>query len=262
MVQSWQRIKFVKERISLNFSIKAQKYDSVSEPQAELAEGLFDLSLEYLPDIPPALLDAGCGTGLLSLDLASLFPHNLDCLDVSEEMLEICREKLQANFPSVKWRLFQNEAETFEADIKYDAIYCSAAIQWFLSIPKFLSIKKKNLKANGILCIGAFGEKTLGELRSAYFEATGRQLETKTKFYSLDKLNVIFKKSGFELRESAECVYMQNFETSIAALKSLGNMGVAGVSKKPLNRAEAKKLKEILGTNFSWELLAMIFRAK
>jgi len=37
---------------------------------------------------------------------------------------------------------------------------------------------------------------------------------------------------------------------------------VTGVSKKPLNREEAKKLKESLGTNFSWELLAMIFRAK
>jgi malonyl-CoA O-methyltransferase len=244
-----------------NFDIKASKYDSVSEPQAELAKGLFELSLDYLPDTLPVLLDVGCGTGHLSLDLASLFPKNLDCLDISKEMLEICREKLQANFTNIKWRLFENDAENFEPDIKYDAIYCNATIQWFNDLSVFLGKTNKWLKPNGVLCIGAFGEKTLCELHNAYFEATGRQLETKAKFYSLDKLKAILKKSGFELQESAKCIYTQSFENSITALKALGNMGVSGVSKKPLNRTEANKLKESLGTNFSWELMAMIFQA-
>jgi len=241
--------------------LKAAKYDLVSKPQEELAEGLFELSLDYLPDIPPALLDVGCGTGHLSLDLASLFPKSLDCLDISKEMLSICKEKLQANFPNIKWRLFENDAENFEPNEKYDAVYCSATIQWFNKLPDFLARVKKWLNPKGILAVGAFGEKTLCELHKAYLEATGRQLETKAKFYSLDKLKAIFKKSGFELEESAECIYTQSFESPIAALKTLGNMGVTGVSKKPLNREEAKKLKESLGTNFSWELLAMIFRA-
>jgi malonyl-CoA O-methyltransferase len=245
-----------------NFNIKASKYDSVSEPQAELAKGLFELSLDYLPDTLPVLLDVGCGTGHLSLDLASLFPKSLDCLDISKEMLEICREKLQANFANIKWRLFENDAEDFEPDMKYNAIYCNATIQWFNDLSTFLAKVKKWLMPNGILCIGAFGEKTLCELHCAYFAATGRQLETKAKFYSLDKLIAAFKKSGFELQESAGCVYMQNFESPVEALKALGNMGVAGVSKKPLNRAEVNKLKKSLGTSFSWELLATIFQAK
>jgi malonyl-CoA O-methyltransferase len=250
-----------------NFNIKAPKYDSVSEPQAELAKGLFDLSLDYLPDAPPMLLDAGCGTGHLSLDLASLFPKRLDCLDISKEMLEICKKKLQINFPSVKWRLFENNAEYFEPDTEYDAIYCSAAIQWFTDIPKFLSSLKKYLKPNGILCVGVFGEKTLCELYNAYFETTGRQIETKAKFFSLDKLTAVFKKAGFELMDSAECIYTQSFENPVAALKTLGDMGVTGTGKKSLNRAEIQKLKEELlknknenfAINFSWELIAAIF---
>ncbi|MDR3002099.1 MAG: methyltransferase domain-containing protein [Fibromonadaceae bacterium] len=253
-----------------NFSIKASKYDLASEPQAELAEGLFELSLDYLPDIPPVLLDLGCGTGHLSLDLASLFPRHLDCLDISKEMLEICKQKLQANFSNVKWRLFENDAENFEPDIKYDAIYCSATIQWFNELPVFLEKLKKWLNPNGVLCIGAFGEKTLCELRSAYFEATGRHLETKAKLFSSDKLTAIFKESGFKLQDQVECIYTQGFESSIAALKTLGNMGVTGAGKKSLNRVEAQKLKEVLlktnnenfAVNFSWELLAMIFRVK
>jgi len=247
-----------------NFNFKAHKYDSVSEPQAELAQGLFDLSLDYLPDTLPALLDAGCGTGHLSLDLASLFPKNLDCLDISKEMLEICREKLHTNFPNLKWRLFENDAEDFEPDIKYDAVYCSAAIQWFADIPKFLSRTKKWLKPNGILCIGFFGKKTLCELYSAYFAATGRQIETAAKFISLDELTAISKRAGFELIDSAECLYSQGFENPIAALKTLGNMGATGAGKKPLNRTELQKLKDELlkDKNFTWELVAAIFSSR
>jgi malonyl-ACP O-methyltransferase BioC len=254
----------------LNFNIKAAKYDSVSEPQAELAQGLFDLSLDYLPDTLPVLLDAGCGTGHLSLDLASLFPKNLDCLDISKEMLEICREKLQMNFSGIKWRLFENDAEAFEPDIEYDAVYCSATIQWFTDISKFLSRTKKWLKPNGILCIGAFGKKTLCELYHAYFEATGRQIETKAKFFSLDELTAISKRAGFELIDSAECVYTQGFENPVAALKTLGDMGVTSTGKRPLNRNEVQKLKEELlksknenfAVNFSWELIAAIFSSR
>jgi len=250
-----------------NFNLKASKYDSVSEPQAELAEGLLDLSLDYLPDTLPVLLDVGCGTGHLSLGLASLFPKSLDCLDISKEMLKICREKLQASFPNLKWRLFESDAESFEPDLKYDSVYCSAAIQWFTDIAKFLSRTKKWLKPNGTLCIGAFGEKTLCELRSAYFEATGRQIETKANFFSLNKLTAIFKKAGFELNDFAECLYTQGFENPTTALKILGSMGVSGTGKKALNREEVQEFKKALlktgdesfAVKFSWELIAMIF---
>jgi malonyl-CoA O-methyltransferase len=247
----------------VNFNIKASKYDSVSEPQSELAEELFELSLDYLPNTPPVLLDIGCGTGHLSLELASLFPKNLDCLDISKEMLKICKEKLQVNFPNIQWRLFENDAEDFEPDIMYDAIYCSATIQWFKDLPAFLAKLKRWLKPRGILAIGAFGEKTLQELHKAYKEVAARQVETKAKFYSKKELISIFKKAGFALEDSAECLYTQTFENPDIALKTLGNMGVTGTSKKPLNRMEIQKLKEALQKNsldFTWELMAMVFR--
>jgi malonyl-CoA O-methyltransferase len=251
----------------VNFGAKAHKYDLVSEPQSELARELFDLSLDYLPDTPPALLDIGCGTGHLSLELAGLFPKSIDCMDVSKEMLSVCKEKLQANFPNVKWRLFENDAENFEPDTMYDAIYCNATIQWFNDVPAFLANAKKWLKPNGILAIGAFGENTLKEIRNAYKEATARQMETKAKFYSQHELLAMFKKAGFSLEESSECVFEQGFESPVSALKALGDMGVTGVGRHPLNRMEVQKLKEMLlktksgdfQVNFSWELRAMVF---
>ncbi|MDR0518028.1 MAG: methyltransferase domain-containing protein [Fibromonadaceae bacterium] len=251
----------------MNFNAKAHRYDLVSEPQLELAKELFNMSLDYLPDTPPALLDIGCGTGHLSLGLAGLFPKSLDCLDVSKEMLLVCKEKLQANFPNAKWRLFENDAEDFEPNIIYDAIYCSAAIQWFKNLSAFLAMAKKWLKPGGFLAIGALGEKTLQEIRKAYKEAAERQVETKAKFYSQHELISVFKKAGFSLEDSEECIYMQGFENPVSALKSLNSMGVTGMGKKPLNRMEFQKLKDALlktknenfPVNFSWELMAMIF---
>jgi len=251
----------------VNFNRNANKYDFVSEPQTELADELFSLSLDYLPDVPPVLLDIGCGTGHLSFNLASLYPKSLDCLDISKEMLQVCKEKLQTNFPGVKWRLFENDAEHFEPDIQYDAIYCSASIQWFKDLPAFLLNAKKWLKPGGILAIGAFGESTLQELRKAYKEASGRQMETKARFYPQREFLSVFKKVGFSLKDSAECSYAQGFESPLSALKTLGSMGVTGTGKHPLNRTEVQKLKDALlknGTenspvNFTWELRAMVF---
>lgn len=250
-----------------NFSLKASKYDSVSAPQVELAKGLFELSLDYLPDTHPVLLDIGCGTGHLSLELAGLFPKSLDCVDISKEMLEVCKNKLQANFPNLKWNLFENDVESFEPDIKYDAIYSSAAIQWFNDLPLFLAKVKKYLKPGGILAIGTFGEKTLCELRNAYFEATNRQIETDANFLSLNKLTKIFEKSGFKPEDNAHCLYTQGFKSPEHALKTLKDMGVSGAGKKILTKTEIQKLKEALlktknenyNVNFSWELLAMVF---
>jgi len=265
MVQSRQCSEYF-EWGEVNFNLKASKYDLVSEPQAELANELFDLSLDYLPDTPPALLELGCGTGHLSLSLAGCFPKMLDCLDISKEMLQICREKLQ-DFPSVKWRLFENDAEDFEPDTEYDIIYCSATIQWLKDLPAFLSNAKKWLKPGGLFALGAFGEKTLQEMRAAYKEASGRQLSTEAKFYPQKQLLSMFEKAGFSLECSSECIYTQGFENPTAALKALNKMGVTGTGEKPLNRTEILKLKEALlktggensAVNFSWELMAMIF---
>ena len=266
MVQSRKRFECF-EWSKVNFNLRASKYDSVSEPQAELAHGLFDLSLDYLPNTPPVLLELGCGTGHLSFSLAGCFPKMLDCLDISKEMLQICGEKLR-DFPSVKWRLFENDAEDFEPDTQYDAIYCSATVQWFKDLPAFLPNAKKWLKPGGIFALGAFGERTLQEMRTAYKEASGRPLSSEATFYSQKKLLSMFEKAGFSLESSAECIYSQGFENPTAALKTLNKMGVTGTGEKPLNRTEVLKLKEALlktgnedsAVNFSWELIAMIFR--
>jgi malonyl-CoA O-methyltransferase len=242
----------------MNFHSHAQTYDSVAAPQGELAEKLFDLSLDFLPDTPPTLLDVGCGTGALSLDLASLMPARLDCLDQSEAMLQVCEEKLSEYFPDARWRLFAGDAETFEPDGLYHAVYAASCLQWFKDPAAFLKKTRKWLHPKGLCAVGTFGPKTLAELHSAYTQATGRPLASKARFWSEQDLTRLFEKAGFSVEESASALYTQNFKDSRELLRGLKTMGVAGAGEKPLAKTEATKLLQLLPPQATWELVVAI----
>lgn len=250
-----------------NFQSQASRYDNVSDPQIELSEALFDMALDALPETPPVFLDLGCGTGHLSLDLASLCPVRLDCLDLAPAMLEICQQKLQEHFPGSSYRLLEGDAETFDPDCAYDAIFSSAAIQWFHSLPAFLARANKWLKPAGTLALGTFGPRTLEELGRAYQSATGRPLTSPTRFLSENSLAGLCKKSGFQIEDSATCLYTQQSDSPRDFLRSLKQMGVTGSQNGPaLNRSQLKALESALArtatpeapVNITWELVVVV----
>jgi len=250
-----------------NFEKQASRYDAASEVQIELSEALFDMSLDYLPEKPPVLLDLGCGTGHLSLDLASLFPARLDCLDLAPAMLEECHRKLREHFPGSAYRLLEGDAETFEPDCTYHAIYSSAAIQWFKALPTFLSKAHSWLQKDGILALGTFGPRTLEQLNTAYKKATNRELQAGTRFISENSLAGLCKKAGFRIEDSATCLYDQASESPRDFLRTLKNMGVTGNNLGPaLTRTQLRSLETGLAStgdseapvHMTWELVVVI----
>ena len=254
-----------------NFEHQASRYDDVSDPQLELSDALFDMALEALPEHPPILLDLGCGTGHLSLDLASLCPARLDCLDLSPAMLSQCHTKLLEYFPSSPYRLLEGDAEHFDPDSTYDAVYSSAAIQWFKDLPAFLSKAKNWLSPKGVLALGTFGPRTLEELSRAYLAATGRPLQAPTRFISESALASLCKKAGYTLEESATCIYTQSADSPRDFLRALKRMGVTGANPgAALTRVELKALESELSrtqspdspVNITWELVALVARKK
>lgn len=250
-----------------NFDFQAPHYDSSSDVQIELGDALFEMALDFLPEKPPVLLDLGCGTGHLSLDLASLCPKRLDCLDIAPSMLAQCQAKLQEYFPMVPYRLFEGDAESFEPDCSYDAIFSNAAIQWFQHLPAFLAKAKHWLNPGGTIALGTFGPKTLKELHKAYQHATQRPMPTATRFISESGLSGLLQKNGFHGVEGATCLYTQSSESPREFLRSLKRMGVTGGQVTPgLTRQELQRLETQLaltGTpespvNITWELVVLI----
>jgi SAM-dependent methyltransferase len=91
-----------------------------------------DLLTEHLPAAPAAILDAGCGTGTLSLVLAEM-GHRVTAIDFSPAMLEQARRKTAAAGLAVRYERMDAAAPAL-ARGRYAAILCRHLL-WALPEP-------------------------------------------------------------------------------------------------------------------------------
>ncbi|MDR1759912.1 MAG: methyltransferase domain-containing protein [Fibrobacter sp.] len=251
------------ENVAKQFGKHSETYDQVAEAQEELADGLFELSIPFLPDTLPSIFEIGCGTGFLSLQLASLFPERLDLLDISGQMLQKTQEKFRTFFPQMNYSLFQGDAETTDFPGMYDLIYSSATIQWFSNLKAFLKKTYEALNPQGKIFLGTFGKETARELARAYEKVMGAPLITGTNPCSENDLCRLTEKAGFKILDSATAFYTQHFDSPRHFLKSLSLMGVTGVPQKtPLTKTrllelEAALKKENPTSSCTWELVIL-----
>ena len=79
------------------FNRAASTYAQFSEIQAITAQYLIE---QTTLNSPQNILDIGSGTGILTKEVAKIFPHsNIHAIDISENMLqELNREKLQNTY--------------------------------------------------------------------------------------------------------------------------------------------------------------------
>jgi ubiquinone/menaquinone biosynthesis C-methylase UbiE len=91
-----------------------------------------DLLREHLPAAPGAVLDAGCGTGSLSVALAEL-GHQVTGIDLSPAMLTLAKKKAAASGVSIRYALMDAAAPRLALG-RYHAIVCRHLL-WALPEP-------------------------------------------------------------------------------------------------------------------------------
>tara|TARA_Y100000590_G_scaffold266073_1_gene298866 strand:+ start:1148 stop:1939 length:792 start_codon:yes stop_codon:yes gene_type:complete len=95
------------------------------------------------------ILDLGCGSGEIALELAKL-GYKGDALDNSKGMLEICKKKIS----DYGWNFYLNEAQnTHLENNKYDLIIASGLIEYYPEDNILLEEISRLLKKNGHLII-------------------------------------------------------------------------------------------------------------
>lgn len=103
----------------------AEKYDAVKAPQVDAGRELIGLAKVREND---AILDLGCGTGKLTVELARQAPHGrVTGLDPSQEMLDKARTASEG-FKNL--RLLQLPAQTMEFESEFDLVFSNSALHW------------------------------------------------------------------------------------------------------------------------------------
>ena len=103
----------------------ADKYDSVRAPQVDAGRDLIRLAGVKKKD---SILDIGCGTGKLTLELARLAPEgSITGVDPSEEMLKKARDVF-VNPPKV--RLIKGSAQEMDFEGEFDLVFSNSALHW------------------------------------------------------------------------------------------------------------------------------------
>lgn len=111
-----------------HFNKEAENFDKQVQRNIPCYNQMLEALINAIPDTKenPKILDLGCGTGNITLKVLERFPKaQVTCLDLSENMIEIAKEKL-SEYDNVEY-VVDDFTQTGLTE-KYDAIISSLAL--------------------------------------------------------------------------------------------------------------------------------------
>ena len=122
----------------------AEKYDAVKTPQIDAGKELIALAKVREDN---SILDLGCGTGKLTVELARLASKgNITGIDTSQEMLERAR-LISAGIGNMT--LMQIPAQSMDFTNRFDLAFSNSALQWIKEQQEVMKIVYRSLKNRG-----------------------------------------------------------------------------------------------------------------
>lgn len=157
-----------KRRVGERFAWAAPSYEAHAKVQLEAARRLC-ASIAELPLPPrPRILEIGCGTGLLTRELAAtLGAAEWTITDIAAPMLAAAAAATSLS-GSASFMLMDGEHPVVPEGSRYDLICSSLALQWFDDLPAGLARLAALLAPGGYLAIATLAEDTFIEWRDAH----------------------------------------------------------------------------------------------
>ena len=145
------------------FDRQAAVYDSVAQVQAEVVRRL----AARISGAPRRILEIGCGTGLLSAQLAARFPEaELVLTDLSAPMLDQARRRLGTG---AEYRVMDGQWPDAALG-SFDLIASSLVFQWFDDLAGALVRLSAMLAPGGVLAFATLGAESFADWRRAHEE--------------------------------------------------------------------------------------------
>jgi malonyl-CoA O-methyltransferase len=169
------------------FARAAAHYDEAAVLQREVGARMLS-RLDVVKLAPTAILDAGCGTGEGSLELAARYPDaRIVGLDFAYPMANAARERVRRS-RSLYQRLLAPIARLRGAGpqfvcadlnalpfagVTFDLAWSNLTLQWVNDLPRAFAEMRRCLKVGALFTFTTFGPDTLKELRAAFARADG-----------------------------------------------------------------------------------------
>ncbi|MEA3305918.1 MAG: malonyl-ACP O-methyltransferase BioC [Candidatus Omnitrophota bacterium] len=230
-----------KELIKKNFSKYARYYDRHASVQNLCA-------LKLIERIKAGgfgkILDVGCGTGNYTGLLKERFPMaKIKAMDISGEMIEIAKEKLNDN--SIEFIIADGETTNFEE--RFDLIGSNAVFQWFENLEITLSGYKDSLNEKGVISFSIFGPLTFNELDGSLKELYGDEAAISSRGFAEKETIEKILKGLFRKIEVEQKIYKERYASLLKLLKKIKYTGTRGngLNKNFWTAGKADKTEKI-----------------
>jgi malonyl-CoA O-methyltransferase len=225
------------------FSRAAASYDSAAVLQREIGARML-ARLDVVKLAPAAILDAGCGTGEASVELAARYPEaRVTGFDIAYPMAAAARERVSRSL-SVYRRLLApivtrraSGPQFVCADLRalpfagqaFDLAWSNLALQWVNDLPGVLAELRRCLRVGGLLTFTTFGPDTLKELRGA-FAATDAHPHV-SRFVDMHDIGDMLVAAGFADPVMDMEYVTLTYATPLAMMNELRALGATNAAR-------------------------------
>lgn len=235
----------------------AERYDEKHAFVYQKAKGLVDL---LTPKAGERVLDLGCGTGVLTAEIAGRGAKIVG-VDLSEEMIAQAKKK----FPDLKFEVADARALKFEAE--FDAVFSNAVLHWIPDAEQVLAGVARALQPGGRFVAEFGGKGNIRKLVEGFhraFAALGlREPENVAPWFypSVAEYARLLEMQGLELREASLYDRPTVLEDGERGLENWIRVFRQGLLEKMGDELAARWINEVerqcraeLFKNGSWEL--------
>ena len=205
-----------KNAVRQRFRRSLDTYNRTAVIQRGMAETLLDLlTSATLERQYEEITELGCGAGILTNHIAGRFDFaHLTLVDLVPECEAFHRERANTRF-------LCGDIEEIELP-ESDLFLSNAVFQWLADPARFFARLAGKLRSGGFLAFTTFGPETLREISAL----TGNGLPYRT----VTEIVNLLESNHLEVLASREELVVQEFDSPLAALRSLKETGVTAVA--------------------------------
>ena len=236
------------DSVALRFSRSALTYAQGVTLHETVADALLAGLAWPAADEAGAILEAGCGTGVLTERLRRAYPAAcLTAIDAAPGMVRQTRARLQGD-PALA--AVTADMRAFAAAKPFDLIASSSALHWMTPLKDTMASLARCVRPGGRLCAALMVEGTLGELH-----VTRRHLfpdvAPAARLADSREVRAAIAAAGWELEQSFERSFFPCYASAAEFFRVIHAQGLTGGSishgRRLLTRGELARLTAAYG---------------